>query len=153
MDTISDSIITQTTTGRLPAVDSWHSTSSETISPFHDNTPYTPRRKTFRGKKVLRKISGFVSRIAPDEEFSNVIFLKDGNEYAYEVRTSLLTGNKIMANGQPFEFIEEIVQSPDGQSTLLVHRYVPSVPASACHMETLPFDKETQENLDLLLKE
>ena len=106
---------------------------------------------TFSPRKVLRKLRGFVLDISQREEFATVVFVKDGDEYRYEVRAELLTRNKITCPGQPFEFIEEITKAPDGMGTCLVHRYTPSASESAAVKSELPFDDETRKKLKSLL--
>lgn len=153
MNTDFNHNIIKTLTGNLPVAKSRHLSSTGTDMLHVEDICQTPRIKTFKNKKVLRKLTGFVYQINLDEEFSCVVFIKNGNEYHYDVRTSLLTDNKIITNGQPFEFIEEIVQPSDGHGSILVHRYIPAVASSTCHPATLPFDQQTQSKLDSLLQD
>lgn len=100
-------------------------------------------------RKILRKLQGYISQIGRDEIV--VCFIMDNNsEIEYSISSELLLNNGLKREGQPFEFIEEMVTDPNG--CFINQRYVPICDADDFSVIPLNFPEETDRKYKKLLE-
>ena len=111
--------------------------------------PVAAVRKKPTGRKVLRRLKGFV--VALDDSQARVAFVQDGTTILYDLPAESLKKKGIIALHQPFE-MDEISLKVEPYDAVTAYEFRPLAARQDAYPETLPLDAERAKKRDLIFR-